>query len=115
MKIIQTLIAALAVFAFTGCSTTSSLPAKMSGLQQGMSKEQVIQLLGKPTEVGTGTHYIAPSASVNVGFSDVFRYTQSSRGQTRDWLVVFFDGKVTEYGPFAGDLQMRYGGVFSAR
>ena len=108
MKIIQTLIAAFTVFAFAGCI---SLPAKMSGLHEGTSKEQVIQLLGKPSEVGTGTHYGAPSVTINDGFSEVFRYHRHAQ----DWVVVFFHGKLTEYGPFTGDLRMRYGGVFSAR
>jgi hypothetical protein len=117
MKIIQTFIAVLAVFAFTGCGTIcrQSLPAKMSGLELGMSKEQVIHLLGKPAEAGTGTHYSAPGVVIGDGFSEVFRYAESPRGQAQDCIVVFFDDKVTEYGPFTGDLQIRYGGVFSAR
>src|SRR5258708_676543 len=96
LKTIQALFAVISLIVFAGCASTCchSFAAQLSQLQQGMSKDQVMQLLGKPSEAGTGTRYDAPNTTIASGFSEVFRYTQTSGGQTKDWLVVFVGGKV---------------------
>ena len=114
MKTIKTLLAAITLIVFTGCASSHSFSAHLLHLQQGMTKDQVVQLLGNPTEIATGTHYLGSDSSSN-GFSEVFRYTRPNEGQADDWLVVFVDGKVSEYGPYVGDLRSRYGSVFLNR
>jgi hypothetical protein len=113
MKTIKTFLAAIILVVLTGCASSSfrSFNTHLLHLQQGMTKDQVVQLLGSPTVVATGTHYVSSDSSSN-GFSEVFRYARSNGGQTDDWLVVFVDGKVSEYGPYVGDLRTRYGSVF---
>ena len=114
MKAIKKLLAAITLIVFTGCASSHSFSTHLLHLQQGMTKDQVVKLLGNPTEVATGTHYLGSDSSSN-GFSEVFRYTQPNEGQSDDWLVVFVDGKVSEYGPYVGDLRSRYGSVFLNR
>ncbi len=103
----------IALLAFSGCSSTPphSFSAQLSALQLGMTKDQVVELMGKPTEAGTGAHYDANTKDDSV-VSEIFRYTETSQGKTKDWLAVFVFGKLTEYGPMVGDLRARYGGVF---
>ncbi len=79
-----------------------------------MTKDQVVQILGTPSDVGTGTHYLSSSSSTD-GFSEVFHYMRTCDGQPKDWIVVFVSGQLTEYGPFVGDMQLRYGRVFMKR
>ena len=114
MKPIKALFAVITLIVITGCASSHSFNTHLLHLQQGMTKDQVVKLLGSPTEVATGTHYVASDSSGN-GFSEVFRYTRANAGQDDDWLVVFVDGKVSEYGPYVGDLRSRYGSVFLNR
>jgi hypothetical protein len=117
MKIIQTLLASFVLILFTGCVSPCchSFTTQLSHLQQGMTKDQVVLLLGTPSDAGTGTHHEGPNSTINDGFSEVFRYTRTCHGQAKDWIIVFVHGKVSEYGPYVGDLQLRYGGVFLNR
>jgi len=49
MKAIKTLLAAITLIVFTGCASSHSFSAHLLHLQQGMTKDQVVQLLGSPT------------------------------------------------------------------
>jgi hypothetical protein len=115
MRILSLLPVALAlVFLPTGCGTTCRrpLPVQMSALQLGMGKEQVMRVLGRPSDVGTGKIHTGPNTTVGDGFSELFCYTRTEGGKPRHWLVVFVGNRVTEYGAFEGSLRGRYEGVF---
>ena len=93
----------------TGCAT-SPKPApctQLHRLTQGMTKEEASRILGPPTQAATGAVYEAPHVQSG-GFSEIHRYLSVSRGTTNDCVLVFYKGKLTEYGPYIGDLQTRY-------
>lgn len=75
------------VAALAGCSTSAN---KLSALSPGMSKAQVINILGTPESV-TGQ-----------GSGEVFIYTLSNSWNSPVWnekyQVLFVDGRVVRYG-----------------
>jgi hypothetical protein len=114
MKRLWYLTAVVVVASLVGCSTshTRDSSACFAQVSLGMTKAEVAQLLGPPSQTGTGKIYLAPNSSVSSGFSEIWRYRWRERRQTNDNIVVFVKDQVTEYGPLVGDLERRYGGGF---
>jgi hypothetical protein len=73
-----------------GCATSDAL----NNLRIGMSKDQVISLLGKPDST---------SAQANVEYLTYYLEVETPEGPGRDqpYLVRLVDGKVESYGRFA--------------
>ncbi len=101
--------AVLAAILIAGCSTTpSELPsARLARVSLGMSKDEVAKIMGSPTQAATGTVYEGPHVQSG-GFSEIHRYVKVNQGVTNDCVVVYYKGKVTEYGPYVGNLRDRY-------
>ena len=99
------LVAALGI---AGCTATGpSLNSRMGSVSLGMSKQEVGQILGEPTDAATGRVYDGVTTTY-AGFSEVHRYVECRKGATNDCIVVFNKDKVTEYGPYVGELRTRY-------
>ena len=75
--------------------------SRLSSVDLGMNKPDVIRVLGTPTEAGT----------VSGGF-EIFYYAGSQRGISEDQIVMFKNGKTISYGPFTGDKLEHSGSVF---
>lgn len=102
---LRTLSAILALGVLAGCAsaTASFQPSRLALLNIGMTKDEVLKLLGRPQQAGTS----------NDGL-EAFRYSEHRRGTvgTNYYGVVFRSGQVTDYGPGAG---IRLGGHYSLR
>jgi len=82
----------LTVLLLAGCATAY----KISGVQLGMTKDDVIRVMGKPTSVSAqgGSEYL------NYALSETDN--DASRGWTKPYYVRLINGKVESYGR-AGD------------
>lgn len=97
------LTAALSMAVTVGCATKapSFHASRLSLLNIGMTKEQVLQVLGRPQQAGTASDGI-----------EVFRYVQVGGrvGETSCYGVIFKNGEVTDYGLETG---VRLGGHYA--
>lgn len=89
MKLLHTLILVLLVVVGTGCATSP----KMNGLSIGMTKPEVISVMGSPSSTA------APGNGM-----ELLRYRLSPtddhafRGITEEYFVKLVNGKVDSYG-----------------
>jgi len=83
------LIATLTTILFLSCSATSN---KISGVQLGMTKDDVIRVMGKPTSVSAqgGKEYL------NYALSETDY--DAAYGRTTPYYVRLINGKVESYG-----------------
>ena len=92
------------LLAAVGCATTTVRP-DLSRIHIGMPQVEAQKLLGPPSEVATAR-----------AFSDrveIYRYVTMHSGKTNDCIVVFYEGKVKEFGPYVGYLKREaYPNVF---
>lgn len=113
MKKPTLVIAAFAALVLAGCATTQFKPSKLGQLNLGMDKGEVLRLLGKPTQAATAAFVDMPSGGLRK--KEALRYDELRRDprQTNHFVVVFLEGKVTEYGPEVGRLASEMEGVFT--
>jgi hypothetical protein len=86
MKNIITAIVLLLAALFTGCSTTAD---KLNNLHIGMTKDQVIALLGQPDST---------SAQANIEYMTYYLSNDSSNGRDQPYMVRVVEGKVESFG-----------------
>jgi outer membrane protein assembly factor BamE (lipoprotein component of BamABCDE complex) len=109
MKTIRTVLAVtVASLLVAGCATTFK-PWKLSEIQDGMDRDQVVKVLGAPdyTENKDGTEYLyysfteepaPPSSASNDPAAMDRRAKELSRTLDKQkYEVVLLDGKVTSY------------------
>jgi outer membrane protein assembly factor BamE (lipoprotein component of BamABCDE complex) len=105
MRIILNAAALAIAVVITSCaySPVSFKPGHLSQVNLGMSKEEVVRVLGKPLVAGTAADGL-----------EVFRYSDRTPGcPTTDYYgIVFKEGQVIDYGPEAG---MRLGGQLAVQ
>ncbi len=92
----------LVVALLVGCNSA----AQLNNVRIGMSKDQVIALLGTPDST---------SAQANVEYLTYYLEGDSSYGRDRPYMVRVVDGKVESFGRFAQLSDLYYRPVTSAR
>ena len=90
MKNRITAVVLLLAALLTGCATAE----KLNNIRIGMSKDQVIALLGKPDST---------SAQANIEYMTYYLSIDSSYGYSREqpYMIRLVEGKVESYGRFA--------------
>lgn len=111
MKTIRYFLALAAVAAIAGCATTFR-PWLLSEVHEGMSKEQVVKVLGEPdfVEMKDGTEHLHytyredynPSLSADTSYeADATRELRAMEVKRSmeeyHYVVIFADGKVVNY------------------
>jgi hypothetical protein len=92
----------LLVALLVGCNSA----AQLNNVRIGMSKDQVITLLGTPDST---------SAQANVEYLTYYLEGDSNYGRDRPYMVRVVDGKVESFGRFAQLSDLYYRPVTSAR
>jgi Short C-terminal domain/SmpA / OmlA family len=87
MKIKIIAIALFTAALFAGCATAD----KLNDVRIGMSKDQVISLLGKPDSM---------SAQANIEYLTYYLSNDANYGRDRPYSVRVVDGKVESFGRF---------------
>ena len=87
MKNIITAIVLLLAALFTGCATADQL----NKLRIGMSKDQVVAILGQPDST---------SAQANIEYMTYYLTNDSSYGRDQPYMVRLVEGKVESFGRF---------------
>jgi len=85
MKKIAISVILLLAALFTGCATAD----KLNNLHIGMSKDQVIAIMGQPDST---------SAQANIEYLTYYLANDSSYGGDQPYMVRVVDGKVESYG-----------------
>lgn len=83
---------------------TGAFGGKIKRLEPGMSREQVMQILGKPD--GLRSHENVEALTYADRLMSGFKWSRA------DYVIVLVDGKVTEYGPGAIRTQNPNTGTF---
>jgi hypothetical protein len=99
---ILALASLLLVSLLAGCNSA----AQLNNVRIGMSKDQVITLLGTPDST---------SAQANVEYLTYYLEGDSTYGRDRPYMVRVVDGKVESFGRFAQLSDLYYRPVTSAR
>ena len=87
MKNIITALVLLLAALFTGCATADQL----NKLRIGMSKDQVVAVLGQPDST---------SAQANIEYMTYYLSNDSSYGRDQPYMVRLVEGKVESFGRF---------------
>src|SRR5476649_2904441 len=99
---ILALASLLLVSLLSGCNSA----AQLNNVRIGMSKDQVITLLGTPDST---------SAQANVEYLTYYLEGDSNYGRDRPYMVRVVDGKVESFGRFAQLSDLYYRPVTNAR
>jgi hypothetical protein len=81
----------------------------MGVVNLGMSKEEVLSLLGPPRDAGVSE--VAINNAGDMIKREVLRYASGTSRSPEYYVIIFSDGKVEDYGPQVGRLDLE--GVFT--